>query len=75
MMTSITIELEDHDAERLREEARRRSVPVEELITAGALAIIGETGGAARRDATDEEFNAALEYVLAKNAELYRRLA
>ena len=74
-MTTITIELREDEAERLQAEARRRSVPVEELVRAGALAVIGENAGATSRQATDEEFNAALEYVLAKNAELYRRLA
>ena len=65
-MPTITIELGDDQAQRLRDEAERRNVSVEELVRAGALALLGESG---------DGFDTALEYVLVKNQGLYQRLA
>jgi antitoxin FitA len=64
-MVSITIEPEEQQEERFRAEARKRNASVEELVRAGALALLDE------RDTT---FEAALDYVLQKNRELYQRL-
>ena len=64
-MSTVTFQVEDEKAGQLAEAARQRGVGVEELlrqITDDFLA---------RKDG----FEAAGKYVLAKNAELYRRLA
>jgi hypothetical protein len=74
-MTTITIELPDDQAQRLLDEARRRRVSVEELVTASALASLDEPGDGAHRTMSREAFENALAYVLDKNEELYRRLA
>jgi hypothetical protein len=64
-MSTVTFQVEDEKAGQLAEAARKRGVAVEELL----------------RQITDdflarqEGFEAAAKYVLAKNAELYRRLA
>ena len=64
-MSSLTFQLPEEKADRLTAAAREIGVPVEELL----------------RKMTDEfldrknSFEAAAEYVLQKNAELYRRLA
>jgi hypothetical protein len=65
-MTQIIIDLKDDQAQQLAEEARRRDVTLEELVRAGALALLAPP---------DPTFDAALDYVLEKNQELYRRLA
>jgi len=64
-MSTVTFQVEDEKAGQLAEAARQRGVAVEELL----------------RQITDdflarkESFESAAKYVLAKNAELYRRLA
>ena len=64
-MSTVTFQVEDEKAGQLADAARQRGVAVEELL----------------RQITDdflarkEGFEAAAQYVLAKNAELYRRLA
>ena len=64
-MSTVTFQVEDEKAGQLATAARDRGVAVEELL----------------RQITDdflarkEGFEAAAKYVLAKNAELYRRLA
>ena len=65
-MTRIIIELQDDEVQQLSEEARLRNVSVEELARAGVLALVNERSA---------QFSDALEYVLQKNSELYRRLA
>ena len=65
-MTRITIEVEDDQARRLADAAQQREITVEELIRSGALALL---------EAEERQFAAALEAVLRKNRELYRRLA
>lgn len=64
-MSTVTFQVEDEKANRLAEAARERGLAVEALlqqITDDFLA---------RKDG----FEQAAKYVLAKNAELYRRLA
>jgi hypothetical protein len=64
-MSNVTFQVEDEKAGQLADAARQRGVAVEELL----------------RQITDdflarkEGFEAAAKYILAKNAELYRRLA
>jgi antitoxin FitA len=65
-MTTIAIRLADEEAKRLTELARRSNLTAEELAAARIRAMLEEP---------DEQFQHALRYVLAKNAELYRRLA
>ncbi len=64
-MSTVTFQLDDQKADRLAEAARAKGIHVEELlrrITDDYLARL-------------ENFDAAAQYVLHKNAELYRRLA
>jgi hypothetical protein len=65
-MSAITVPLPDDRLERLRELAAQAGVPPEEL------ARIGLEAWLARPRA---DFRQAADYVLRKNAELYRRLA
>ena len=62
----LDIELSPAQAERLREEAERLGVTPEELARAALSDLLSEP---------DETFNTAVERVLRKNDELYRRLA
>ena len=65
-MTTITIPLSDDNLERLRTLADRAGVRPEDLARAGLEEWLSRPG---------EDFGAAADYVLRKNAELYRRLA
>jgi len=65
-LASITIEIEKDEVRQLVMEAEPRSVTVEELVRAGALALLQEPS---------DGFEAAMEHVLRKHQELYRRLA
>jgi predicted transcriptional regulator len=65
-MSSITIELTEERLQRLRELARRAGVSPEELARMGLDELLARP---------DEKFNAASDYVLNENEELYRRLA
>ena len=65
-MTTITIALPDEEALKLKELARGAGVTPEDLLRAG----IEEWLRGPRAD-----FASAADYVLKKNAELYRRLA
>jgi hypothetical protein len=65
-MTTITIELSDVQALRLKELAGEAGVTPEELLRAGVEEWLRDPG---------EEFARAAAYVLKKNADLYRRLA
>jgi predicted transcriptional regulator len=65
-MASITITLSDDRLRKLRELAEEAKVAPEDLVRAR----VEEWLGGPR-----EEFDRAARYVLAKNAELYRRLA
>ena len=65
-MNTITITLSDDQLKQLREKAQLLGISPEELALAGIEELIGKP---------DDAFEQALEYVLRKNAELYRRLA
>lgn len=62
----IAIELSDAQEARLRDRAKTLGVAPEDLARAAVADLL---------TAPDDRFDAAAEYVLAKNAELYRRLA
>jgi antitoxin FitA len=64
-MSSLTFQLPEEKAERLTSAAQEMGVPVEDLLARIASDFLGRK----------EAFDAAANYVLAKNAELYRRLA
>jgi len=65
-MSTITISLPDDRLQKLHEIATRFSVAPEELVRVSIEELLARP---------EEEFRQALEYVLNKNAELYRRLA
>jgi hypothetical protein len=65
-MTTITISLPDDRLQQLKKKAIRLKIAPEELVRASVEELLTRP---------DEEFRQALEYVLNKNAELYRRLA
>ncbi len=65
-MTSITICLSDEQLVRLRELAKDTELEPEELLRATVRAWLTQPG---------VDFARAAQYVLQKNAELYRRLA
>lgn len=66
MMTTITITLPDERMQKLKEMASHFRVAPEELVRASVEEFLTRP---------EEEFQLALEYVLKKNNELYRRLA
>lgn len=65
-MVTISIQLPDDKAERLTALADRLNTSVEELARSELLDLLAKP---------DDDFLKAAEYVLQKNAELYRRLA
>ena len=65
-MTTITVELTEEHALRLKEISSRFHVSPEELIRAGLNEILARP---------DDAFLRASEHVLEKNRELYRRLS
>jgi predicted transcriptional regulator len=65
-MTSITITLPDDRLAKLREIAARLKVTPEELARVSIEDLLTRP---------DETFKQAVEYVLQKNSDLYRRLA
>ena len=65
-MTTITISISEDRLEKLKEIATRLRVAPEDLVRATVEELVTRPEG---------EFQRALEYVLNKNAELYRRLA
>ena len=65
-MTTITISLSDDRMKKLQEIAMRLNVAPEELARAGIEELLARP---------EEDFRQALDYVLKKNAEIYRRLA
>ena len=65
-MTTITIALPDDRLARLKEVANRIGVAPEELVRVSIDELLARP---------DEAFQKASEYVLRKNADLYRRLA
>lgn len=65
-MTTLTINITDDRLERLQEIAQRLRIAPEELVRASLEELIMRP---------EEEFQRILAYVLAKNSELYQRLA
>lgn len=65
-MTTMTLQLDDAKADAFREKARRIGREPEQLLAEFVDDLIKQQ---------ETDFDAALERVLAKNRELYRRLA
>ena len=65
-MTTITISIPDGHLKRLQEIADRFGIRIDELVLAGIEQVLSQP---------DETFQNAADYVLNKNAELYRRLS
>jgi len=65
-MTNITISISDDHMQKLREKANHFQVVPEELVRVSLEDLLSHP---------EEDFRQALEYVLNKNAELYRRFA
>lgn len=65
-MTTITIGLPDDRLIKLKEMADRLGMSPEELVVVSVEELLNRP---------DEEFVRAVDYVLKKNSELYRRLA
>jgi len=65
-MTTITIAISDDGLQKLRERASYYQVTPEELVRVSLEDLL---------DRPTEDFRQALEFVLNKNTELYRRLA
>ena len=65
-MSSITINLPDDSLNKLQEAADRLGVTPEELVRVSIEELLSQP---------EESFKQAIDYVLKKNAELYRRLA
>jgi len=65
-MATLTITLSKESLTRLREKAERLHIAPEDLIRISLEELLSRP---------DEDFQRAVEYVLTKNAELYRRLA
>ena len=65
-MTTLTITIADDRAKKLQELASRLKVAPEELLRVSLEDLLA---------APDDEFEKIADYVLRKNAEVYRRLA
>ena len=65
-MTTITVQIEDRQADALRKKASRFGMGPEQFLSASVEDLIGQP---------DPDFDAAARRVLSKNRELYRRLA
>ena len=65
-MTTYTISLPEKQAKQLREIAQQYHIQPEELVRASIEELLTRP---------ESDFMKALEYVLQKNAELYKRLA
>ncbi len=66
IMTTITISLPDDRLSKLKQRAEQAGVAPEELLRAGVEEWLSRS---------EPNFSEAADYVLTKNAELYRRLA
>lgn len=65
-MTSITVALSDDLMGKLEDLAKRHNIAPEDLVRASVEELVASP---------EEDFQDALEYVLEKNKELYKRLA
>jgi hypothetical protein len=65
-MNKLVLELTDDTAAQLKRLADRLGTPVESLATASVVELVARP---------DEQFTEVVRKVLAKNGELYRRLA
>ncbi|MBD2501491.1 DNA-binding protein [Anabaena azotica] len=65
-MASITIDIPDNQLQKLQELAKLHGISLEALLSASIEEWLSEQ---------KSDFNEAANYVLKKNAELYRRLA
>lgn len=65
-MKTLTINLSDETADRLEALAQRLGISVEDLVRSSVEEQL---------KSLDDDFEQAAKHVLAKNAELYRRLA
>ncbi|MBM3126183.1 MAG: ribbon-helix-helix protein, CopG family [Chloroflexi bacterium] len=65
-MTTITVELPKERAQKLQELAQTLGVSAEELIRVSVEELLARP---------EEQFTKAVEHVLRKNSELYKRLA
>lgn len=65
-MTQITVQLPAERMARLQERAAQLGVSLEQLVQLSIEELLSQP---------DEQFQKAAEYVLQKNAELYRRLS
>ena len=65
-MTTITIELPSERLQKLQEMALKFGVSMEELVRVSVEDMLAQP---------EEQFRKAAQYVLKKNAELYKRLA
>ena len=65
-MATITVELTREDMQRLKEMASKFGLSIEQLARIGIEDMLAEP---------DNQFQEVMQYVLKKNAELYKRLA
>lgn len=65
-MSAITIEIHENRLAQLREVAERFGISAEDLVRVSIEELLSRP---------DEEFERATNFILNKNAELYRRLA
>jgi predicted transcriptional regulator len=65
-MPTVTVNLSEEQAQRLENLAEKLKVRPNTLLQASVADLLGRG---------DDEFHSIVEYVLEKNAELYRRLA
>ncbi len=66
MAETLTINLSEEQAEALREKAAKSNITLEELVLRGIDEMLSQP---------DENFQEIADYIVDKNAELYRRLA
>ncbi|MCK4763864.1 MAG: DNA-binding protein [Candidatus Aminicenantes bacterium] len=65
-MTTLTVKIDDRKAEALRTRAEHYGLPLEDLLAASIESLLTQP---------EPDFKRAVDHVLAKNSELYRRLA
>lgn len=65
-MTTLTVTIDDRKAVALKDRAEHFGLPLEDLLMASIENLVNQP---------EKEFEQAAKHVLAKNRELYRRLA